>query len=519
MISKIKTFVNIGLEGYVIDVEVDSNRALPKIEIVGLPDSVVNESRERIRWTFRNMGIDIPSRKIILNLAPSDIKKTWTRFDLPMAVGIVLLIYPECLDKEFLKQSVFMWELGLDGSVRKVNWILPSVISAYKKGYKRYFIPYDNLPELKYIQGIDIYPIKHFSQIVDYLLGYNQISVYQPQKETFVNNQYSQADIFVDYNEIKWHIFAKRVMQVCVSWMHNLLMIWPPWSWKTILAKALSGILPPLSFEETLEVSQIYSILWHLNFNCPVIKNRPFRHLHHTASKMSIVWGWNNLYPWEVSLAHKWVLFFDEIPEFPREVLEVLRQPIEDKKVTISRVNWTVVYPCDFMLVWAMNPCKCWYYLDKEKVCNCSENWIKRYQSKVSWPLLDRFDAMIEVPRENVDILFDDQNTSSVSSDTLRQNVLDVRNIQQKRFKDELIYLNSQMSNKQIFKYANMDIDAEKFMKLWVKSLHLSPRQIYKLVKISRSIADVAWSKKIMKNHIAEAFQYRSKNLLMDSAN
>ena len=395
---KIKTIANIGLEWFEVIVEIDSNKSLPWIEIVWLPDTAIKESKERIRSSFKNIWIDLPPRKIILNLAPSDIKKIGTRFDLPMAVAILAHTYQENLiNKNFLENSLFFGELGLDWSVKRVNWLLPSVIFAYKKWYKNFFVPKDNLYELQYIKDINIFPIENFKQIYDFFIEWKELEIRQSGQD--IDNILSKTiyDFEVDFADIKWQLFAKRALMIAAWGLHNVLMVWAPWSWKTMLAKALQSILPPMTFDEILEVSQIYSIVWKLWKDQPLITKRPFRAVHHTASKVSIIWWGNNLQPWEISLAHKGILFFDELPEFPRSVLEVLRQPLEDKKITISRAHGSVTYPAHFMFVAAMNPCPCWYYKDPEIPCKCSLNQIKKYQSKISGPLLDRFDIILEV--------------------------------------------------------------------------------------------------------------------------
>jgi magnesium chelatase family protein len=511
-IYRIKTFTNIWLKWYEINVEVDSSKSLPNIEIVWLPDTAIKESKERIKSTFRNLWIDLPHKKIILNLSPSNIKKIWTRFDLPMAVAVLLLVTDNIKNIDIINNSIFFGELWLDWSIKNIDWILPSVISAYKLWYINFFVPNDNIHELKYIKWINIYPISHFRQIMDFVL--NDISI------DFIK-WWSSLSIMsksfwdVDFSSIKWQYFVKRALSICVAWQHNILMIWPPWSWKTMLVKSLKSILPPLNFDEILEVSQIYSLIWKLSKDNPIINYRPFRTVHHTASKISIVWWSQNLLPWEISLAHKWVLFMDEFPEFQKDVLEVLRQPIEDKKIIISRANWSVEYPSNFMLVWTMNPCKCWFYKDQKNLCKCSILDVKRYQSRISWPLLDRFDMIIDVPRVDLEIILEKNNEES--SEKIKEKVYKAREIQQKRFEDMSIYSNSQIDTKDIDKYVKLDIKAENFFKNAIKSLNLSPRLFYRILKLSRTIADIDLEKTIWINQIAEALQYRSKNYFISN--
>lgn len=513
MIFKVNTITNMWLEWHEIIVEVDSNKSLPNIEIIWLPDTAIKESKERIRWTFRNIGINLPSRKIILNLSPSNIRKIWTRFDLAMAFSILLMINEwNFVNKKILDKSVFIWELWLDWSLKNINWILPSVISAIWKWYKNFFIPYDNLYELKYINWINIYPLKNFQELVDFFIKWNNITkeVWWEYKEL------DNGELFFenDFEDIKWHIIAKRALSIAAWWLHNILMIWAPGSWKTMLAKSINSILPPLNFEEILEVSKIYSIVGKLNKEAPLITKRPFRPVHHTASKVSIVGWWSLLSPWEISMAHKWILFFDELAEFPREVLEVLRQPLEDKKIVISRAHGSVDYPAHFMFTWTMNPCKCGYYKDLKKNCKCSINEIKKYQSKISWPLLDRFDMILEIPRENIEKILDKQKWES--SKELREKVYKCWEIQQKRFEWTNISTNSQMWAKEIEKYIKIEPDAEIFLKNSIKALELSPRVIHRTIKLARTIADLENIKNININQIAEAIQYRSKNMLIE---
>lgn len=384
MIQKVKTYTTIGLQGYEITVEADSNRSLPTIDIIGLPDAAIKESKERIRGTFRHCQIEIPAHKIVLNLAPSDIRKEGTRFDVPMAVALLLLAregHIHNLDQ--VRQALFFGELGLDGTIKRIDGLLPSVLAAVKDGYRQFFIPADNIYEVEYIAGIDVYPLESFQQLADHVLGRALLQPYIAQ--TSIEDLYVLThDREQDFAHIKGQIIAKRALSIAAAGLHNILMIGSPGSGKTMLARALQSIIPPLEFEESLEVSQIYSLVGKLNKDHPLIVHRPFRQVHHTASKISIIGGGRNLTPGEISLAHKGILFFDELPEFPRETLEVLRQPLEDKMIAISRVSGTVQYPANFMFVATMNPSPCGYYNDPEVPCTCSYNEIKRYQNKIS---------------------------------------------------------------------------------------------------------------------------------------
>lgn len=513
-IQKVKTYTNLWLQWNEIIIEADSNKALPTIEIIWLPDAAIKESKERIRATFRNVWIELPKRKIILNLAPSDTKKIWTSFDLPMALAILLLITEwKAFHQELIDKSLFFWELGLDWEIKRVNWLLPSVINAINKGYKDFFVPEENKYELEYVPWINIYPLKNFSDIVWYFLNNKDIIKISDSKN--IEDLYKSSNKSeLDFQHIKWQIFAKRALAIAAAWLHNVIMVWAPWSGKTMLSKALQSVLPPLWFEEILEVSQIYSVIWKLSKDNPLITQRPFRQVHHTASRISIVWWWTNLTPGEVSLAHKGILFFDELTEFPRETLEVLRQPIEDRNIVISRVSWTIQYPANFMFVAAMNPCKCWFYKDPEKPCTCNINDIKRYQSKISWPLLDRIDMILEIPRENIEKILD--NVKWESSQSIWEKVINARRIQQKRFEKSNITTNSQMWSKDIDEFISLDSASKDFLTQASQKLFLSPRVIHRTIKLARTIADMDGQENLEIRHLAEAMQYRSKTMFVE---
>lgn len=513
MIQKVKTYANVWLEWHEIIIEADSSKSLPTIEIVGLPDAAIKESKERLRGTFRNAGIQLPNRKIVLNLSPSDIKKVGTSFDLPMAVAILFLIFE---DKIKLPQQEFLYfgELWLDGNVKRVNGLLPSVISAMHHGYKHFFVPEENVYELEYVPGIVMYPIGKFDQMIEYFLeGKEFFCIDQPKN---IETLYQQSEIFdVDFAHIKGQLIAKRALAIAAAGLHNVLMVWAPGSGKTLLSKAMQSILPPLGFEEILEVSQVYSLVGKLSKDIPLVTKRPFRQVHHTASKISIVGGWSQLTPGEVSLAHKWILFFDEVTEFPREVLEVLRQPLEDRYVVISRVAGTIQYPANFMFVGAMNPCKCGYYKDSEKSCSCSLMDIKRYQSKISWPLLDRIDMILEIPREDIDKILN--NIGEESSLTIRDKVINARKIQQQRFLWLSITSNSQITSKHIDELIPLDDACKNFLSEASRKLTLSTRVVHRTIKLARTIADIQWQDFVTINHLAEALQYRSKTMFVES--
>ncbi len=513
-IAKVKTYTTIWLTGYEVTIEADTNRSLPWIEIIWLPDTAIKEAKERIRSTFRNVWIQFPPQKIVLNLAPSHLKKIWTTFDLPMAVAILWLLEHISPEQQLIfSTSLFFGELGLDGSVKRVDGLLPCVISAYRKWRTTFFVPAENVDEIKYLKNITIYPIKEFWELVRQ--WHNETCILPVVWGQKIPQQKigSIQEWLLDLQEIKGHIVAKRALTIAASGMHNLLMIGPPWSWKTLLAKAIHSILPPLTFDQIISVSQIYSVMGWLTVTKPLITTRPFRTVHHTASKIAIVGGGQSLHPWEISLAHLWILFFDELPEFPPDVLEVLRQPLEDKTITISRANWSVQYPADFMLVAAMNPCKCGYYKDKEKPCTCGLHEIKKYQSKISWPLLDRFDMLLEVPREQVATVL--HNQQSDSSESIKTVVYECRQRQQKRFKESEFTTNSQLTAKWIQTYIHLSSETQELLIQAAKQLNLSTRAVHRTIKLARTIADLDGAEDILKQHVSEAIQYRGKSMFV----
>ena len=506
MISKVFSVSNIWLDSFLVTVEWDFSRSLPTIEIVWLADTSVKEAKERIKSAFKNIWISLPPGKFVINLSPSNIKKTWNRYDLPIAIAILQLVLNN-IDPNWTDNSIFAWELGLDWQIKSVQWIIPIVLEWKKQWFKYFFLPEENAIQASFISWIKIIPVKHLKDVLEILTN--------TKEPEFVKYQKVEPDLTyeVDFSHIKWNFLQKRALMVAASWMHNILMIWPPWSWKTMLSKAIKWILPPMEDNEILETTMIYSVKWLLSKDQPIINFRPFRVVHHTASAVSIIWWWGQLLPWEISLANNWILFFDELPEFSRQVLEVLRQPLEDRKIVISRASGSTSYPAKFMFVAAMNPCKCWFYKDPEKTCTCSLNDIKKYQWKISWPLLDRFDIVLEVPRQKIDKIL--SNTKEETSEQIRQKVINAWKIQKERFKDENINFNSQMDAKLIDKYCPLSDEVKEIIKQASLKLSLSARAIHRIIKLARTLADLDNLDNIQKQHILEALQYRWKNMFV----
>lgn len=509
MISKINSIAVNWLDSDLIEVEVDINNGMPYFEIVWLPDQWVKEARERLRSAMKSSGTRLPVTRIVVNMAPADIRKSGSGFDLPIAVWI--LSQEREVKNDLLESSIFIWELSLDWKLREINWVLPSTIWAKEKWFKHIFIPKENVLEASIIPWIDVIWIESLCELIDIL---NEKKPLVPaeifdfkniKQESFVETKY-------DFKYVLGQNYAKRALEIAASWWHNIIMSWPPWSWKTMLSKAFSTILPDLTIDEAIEISKIYSISGLLNSKNPIITKRPFRAVHHTASSISIVWWWRNAKPGEISLAHKWVLFLDEVLEFNKSVLEVLRQPIEDGEITVNRVNASFNYPAKFILVWAMNPCPCWFLTDPDKECICSPKQIENYKSRLSWPLIDRIDIFIEVPKvktENFKV--DDNYDEAENSASIKTRVEKARSIQLTRFKDTKITFNSEMSTKEINKFCKLDEKGNTILKQAVANLNLSARSYFRILKLARTIADLEWVEDIWSNHILEALSYRKK--------
>lgn len=521
MYSQILSGSLYGLNSEQVIVETDLSPGLPAFNVVGLPDTTVKESKERIRAAIVNSGYKFPAKRIIINLSPAGTRKEGTHFDLPIALGVMASV--GYIDKEKASKFAFLGELSLDGRVNRINGALPLVIGLRNQGIENIILPMDNAEEAAAIVDVKLYPVNHLNEIAEFFQ--NKIKISQYKKSNIDTKKKNR--VILDFNDVAGHDNIKRALQISAAASHNLLMIGPPGSGKTMMAKRVPGILPDLTYEEKLEITKIYSIIGKLTPDCPIITERPFRTPHHTISGPALVGGGASPKPGEVSLAHFGVLFPDELPEFNRNTLEMLRQPIEDERVVISRNRGSVSYPAKFMLLASMNPCPCGYYGDPAHECTCSHIQIRNYLSKISGPLMDRFDMHIEVmPVQYRDLEYmellepenpefrhiSDKAAISLSKDsaTMKSEVESARQIQLERYKSENISYNSQLSPGQIKKYCTLDKETKKMLEDAFTRLSLSARAYNKIIKMGRTIADLEGAEKIRSMHIAEAIQYRS---------
>ena len=503
MISNIKTISLSGIEGTLVEVQTDITGGLPTFEIVGLPDTSVRESKERIKSAIKNSNIEFPSRRIIINLAPASTKKEGTSYDLPIAIGI-LLAQNEIINNK-LENTIFIGELSLDGKINRINGVLPMCIEAINLGIRKVILPKANEREAAVIKNLEIIGVSNLKEVIEYLNGNKTIERARVDILKIFNNKNKEQS---DFSEVKGQENVKRALEIAAAGGHNCILIGPPGSGKTMIAQRIPTILPDLTFEESLDITKIHSVSGILDNNIGIVTTRPFRSPHHTISPTSMIGGGKNPKPGEISLAHNGVLFLDELPEFNRATLEVLRGPLEDKQVIISRLHSKVEYPSNFMLIASMNPCPCGYYGSEEKVCKCSEQSIERYLNRISGPLLDRIDLHVEVKPVKYQKL--DSDTKPETSSKIKQRVNRARRIQYLRYKNTGIYSNSELTAQMIEKYCKIDEQSKRILEQAFNKLGLSARAYSRILKVARTIADLEEKEKIEKQHILEAIQYRN---------